>query len=315
MVKQRTRKQRTRCARNRMNGGALGQGYHLGSEMLTRGYAAIEPYSTCGAVARPGMMSTDVTGSMTKGLPGLSGGGKRNSRRGKRKGKSQRGGRYEAVMSGAEFEAMGPRGGMMATAGRMPCEAGQGSALPSPTTITAPLLKGGAQLAPAPFLQEQTAGYTQMPSKFLDSVGAPIQLHEPVGGRMGTPACGQTGGKRNKKQRGGDACEEATAAHDAAKNAVDAAQAALNAAQDVDSSSAAQIVLDTANNNLQSAMVAMERACFTPNPNGNVMGGRRKGKASRKNRKASRKASRKNRKASRKASRKNRKASRKASRK
>lgn len=287
----------TRCARNTMQGGGLGNGYHLGTEMLARGYAAVEPYSSCGALSRPGMMSTDMTSTMNKGLPGLAGGGRkrRGNKRTQRKRKAQRGGRYDMVMAGAEFEALGPRGGMMATAMRSSCEAGQGTPLPSPTTITAPPFKGGAQLAPAPFLQEQTAGYTQMSSKWLDSVGAPIQLHTPVGGRMGTPACGQTGGKRSgsKKQRGGDkACDDA-------KTALSNAQQQLQVAL-FNKDEKCEDVMSNGENSEK------ENDNLPPPGAMNIAGGSR-----RKNRKASRKqrkASRKNRKAShRSASRRNRK--------
>ncbi len=310
-----------------MNGGGLGQGYHLGTEMLSRGYAVVEPYGTCGAVSRPGMMSTDQTSTMAKGIPGLSGGGKRRSRRvqrGKKSGrKAQRGGRYEAVMSGAEFEALGPRGGMMATAMRAPCEAGQGSALPSPTAITAPAYKGGAQLAPAPFLQEQTAGYTNMPSTWLSSTGAPIQLHQPVGGRMDTPACGQTGG-----MRGGDdlACTTANNALAAANEALKEAEEELYEAQEAVNAGGDDNIIQNANkylksaeanvniakDNLEKAEQARRVACNENLPN--VFGGRRK--SSRKQRKASRKANRSakrkaNRSVKHKASRKQRKTSRK----
>jgi hypothetical protein len=209
------RRRQRMCARNNatMRGGNLGQGFRLGAEMLTRGVAAIEPYGDCGAVSRPGQLSTDVTGALAKGLPGVSGGG-RGKRSGKKNGskkngskkngsKKQRGGRYEAVMTGDEFVALGPRGGMLATAGQLPCERGAGAYV-SPTVSTMPSRQaggGGAQLAPAPFLQEQTAGYTMKPSEWLGSTGTPFELRVPVGGRMDVPACKTTGGGR--RRRGG----------------------------------------------------------------------------------------------------------------
>jgi hypothetical protein len=207
------RKQR-KCFRNRnLAGGGLGSGYMNGSEMLARGYPTTESYSSCGAVSRAGMLTSAEISGMKGGLPGLSGGSRR-VRKGKSKGsrKSQRrrstrrrmhGGRYGMSMDGAEFSALGPRGGMMATAERMGCETGAGGPYPSPTPSTAPAvaMSGGAlQLAPTPFLQEQTAGYSQSPSSFLDSVGAPILLNIPEGGRMGVPACAQTGGRRKQRK-------------------------------------------------------------------------------------------------------------------
>ncbi len=196
---------RNRNGRKNYSGGGLGNGYAYGTEMLTRGSPVIDAYSSCGAIARPGTLTTAAISDMKGGLPGLSGGSRKRraqrkhskkSRKGSRKYK-MRGGRYEAVFSGAEYDALGPRGGMLATAGRIACETGVAPHV-SPTQSTAPAVAmqgGGAlQLAPTPFLQEQTAGYTHEASKFVDSVGAPIMLNIPAGGRMGTPACSQTGG-------------------------------------------------------------------------------------------------------------------------
>jgi hypothetical protein len=204
------------CFRNKKNysGGGLGQGYSPMGEMLSRGNPALETYSSCGAASRPGVLTSAEISGMKGGLPGLAGGsrkgkggkggkgrkarkgkGSRKHRRSTRKVNRQSGGRYETVFSGVEYEALGPRGGMLATAGRLACETGIPPHV-SPTQSTAPAvaMSGGAQLAPAPFLQEATAGYSQSPSSFLDSVGAPILLNNPAGGRMGVPACAQTGG-------------------------------------------------------------------------------------------------------------------------
>ena len=215
--KNRNVKQR-KCYRNRnLVGGGLGSGYANGPEMLARGYPAIDSYNSCGAVSRPGMLTSAQISGMKGGLPGLSGGSRRMRKgKGKSKGnkgsrKSQRrrstrrrmhGGRYGMSMDGTEFSALGPRGGMMATAQRIPCESGVPPHV-SPTIPTEPsvVMRGGAlQLAPTPFLQEQTAGYSQGPSSFLDSVGAPILLNNPAGGRMGVPACAQTGGRRKQRK-------------------------------------------------------------------------------------------------------------------
>lgn len=213
-----TRKNRNvkhrKCYRNQgLVGGGLGSSY-MNGEMLARGYPANESYSSCGAVSRAGMLTSAEISEMKGGLPGLAGGSRRVRKgKGKASRKSQRrrstrrmhGGRYGMSMDGAEFAALGPRGGMMATAERLGCETGAGGPYPSPTPSTAPAvaMRGGAQLSPTPFLQEQTAGYSQSPSSFLDSVGAPILLNNPVGGRMGVPACAQTGGRRKRKQKGG----------------------------------------------------------------------------------------------------------------
>ena len=297
----------------RMSGGNLGQGFRLGAEMLTRGYAVNEPYNTCGAMSRPGQLSTDATSTMGKGLPGLIGGGRkasrcipRKSRKANRKGRKMRGGRYEAVLQGAEFEALGPRGGMMATAGTLPCERGAGAYVsPTESTLPARQAGGAAQLAPAPFLEEKTAGYTQEPSKWLDSVGAPIELRTPVGGQLPAAACKTTGGGKRKNMRGGDE-EDLNEFGYSSNNPL----GSISTNVFTSSSAPTGNVSAPAGNVPKPAENAItkpaENATMTVAPAA-TQGGRR----SRKSRKASRKASRKNRKASRKASRKNRKASRK----
>ncbi len=197
------RKTRRRSGARKMRGGAWGQGWRNEAEMIAPGYPVIGGYPSCGALSRPGMLTE---GDVPKGgLPGLTGGGRR--RRG-----TMRGGRYTTDLAGtaADFGAsLGPRGGMVADTMRIagetggsptPCSAPAGAAAaPTPMAgagegILPGFMKGGAQLAPAPFLQEQTAGYTFEPSKFLDSVGAPIALRTPVGGQLDVPACKTTGG-------------------------------------------------------------------------------------------------------------------------
>ncbi len=213
-----------------MRGGAWGQGWRNEAEMIAPGYPVIGGYPSCGALSRPGMLAEgDVAGLTKAGLPGMSGGARkrRSSRRGRktirgsarRAQRAMRGGRYTTDLSStaADFgAAMGPRGGMLADTVRIAGETGG-----SPTACSAPsgaaaapgplgganegllpgFMKGGAaQLAPAPFLQEQTAGYTFEPSKFLDSVGAPIALRTPVGGQLDVPACKTTGGGKRRRR-------------------------------------------------------------------------------------------------------------------
>ncbi len=71
--------------------------------------------------------------------------------------------------------------------------------IPESKIIDEAMSGGGAQLAAAPFSQEQTAGYKFEPSTYLNSVGAPLDLRTPVGGQMGVPACKQTGGRRRAR--------------------------------------------------------------------------------------------------------------------
>jgi hypothetical protein len=209
---------RRRASARKMRGGAWGQGYRNEAEMIAPGYPVIGGYPSCGALSRPGMLAEgDVTGLTKAGLPGMSGGRRRKSRSTRRGRKTMRGGRYTTDLAGtaADFgAAMGPRGGMLADTMRImgetggsptPCSAPAGAAAaPTPMAgadqgILPGFMKGGAQLAPAPFLQEQTAGYTFEPSKFLDSVGAPIALRTPVGGQLDVPACKTTGGGRRRR--------------------------------------------------------------------------------------------------------------------
>ena len=216
----RKNKKQRKCYRNRnIQGGGLGQGYMNGAEMLSRGYPVVQAYNSCGALSRPGVMTSAEISSFKGGLPGLSGGGSRRMRKNKasrksrgqhkrrtHRGRRMHGGRYGMSMTGDEFLALGPRGGMMATAERISCESGVPPHV-SQTTPTQPsvAMRGGGalQLAPTPFLQEQTAGYTTSPSSFLTATGSPILLNIPAGGRMGVPACEQTGGRRGRKQSGG----------------------------------------------------------------------------------------------------------------
>lgn len=210
MARKNVRKSRraSRRASRKMRGGAWGQGWHNEAEMIRPGYPVIGGYPSCGALSRPGMIAPGDEAGLAQGIPGMKGGARR---------RTMRGGRYTTDLAGtaADFgSALGPRGGMLADTMRIPGETGN-----SPTACTAPpatgtaptplqganegllpgFMKGGAQLAPAPFLQEQTAGYTFEPSKFLDSVGAPIALRTPVGGQLDVPACKTTGGARRRR--------------------------------------------------------------------------------------------------------------------
>jgi len=198
------------CARNgTMRGGSWGFGYRNG-EMLALGYPEHARYESCGGISRPGMMSTETTAGLAKGLPGLSGGARKRSARHNRRSahrrnrsakQKQRGGRYETVFDDAAQLGLGPRGGTLASVSSLGGERGAGTPYPSPTECTGPKMGGGG-LAPAPFSQEQTAGYKFDASTYLDSVGAPLALRTPVGGQMGVPACKQTGGRRRRRGRG-----------------------------------------------------------------------------------------------------------------
>jgi hypothetical protein len=54
----------------------------------------------------------------------------------------------------------------------------------------------------SPFLTSPTAGYSNSPSTWRDSVGAPVELQIPYNARIMNPACIKTGGKRRGTRRG-----------------------------------------------------------------------------------------------------------------
>lgn len=52
----------------------------------------------------------------------------------------------------------------------------------------------------SPFLTSPTAGYSNQPSTWRDSVGAPVELQIPYNARIMNPACIKTGGKRKTRR-------------------------------------------------------------------------------------------------------------------
>ena len=192
----------------------------------------------CRAV-RPGydIPYSSYSASM-KGLPGMSGGAKtRKGQKGK-KTRKQRGGRYgffpesigTVTPNGAAWWA-----GTYPPVQRIGCEGGSFNPLnPTHTGSSAPpgaanpnyYLKGGAQqMAPATYgvgnvdsmyYYAPTGGYANTASTWKDSVGAPVQIQVPYAARAMNQACLTTGGappltgalqkggKRTRKQRGGD---------------------------------------------------------------------------------------------------------------
>jgi hypothetical protein len=52
----------------------------------------------------------------------------------------------------------------------------------------------------SPFLTSPTAGYTNQPSTWRDSVGAPVELQIPYAARTMNPACIKTGGRRTSRK-------------------------------------------------------------------------------------------------------------------
>lgn len=151
-----------------------------------------------------------------KGLPGMSGGKRRGTRKG-RKGRTmkrhQKGGRYGFFPEGDP----NPSGqawwaGSYAPVQRIACEGTSPNPLnPTHTGSSAPpgaaspnyWMRGGAQMAPASvgvgnvdsmYYYAPTAGYANTASTWKDSVGAPVQIQVPFAARSMNQACLTTGG-------------------------------------------------------------------------------------------------------------------------
>jgi hypothetical protein len=170
---------------------------------------------------------TDIVGySGPKGLPGLSGGGKR----GGRKHRKQSGGRYGFV-DASGMPPSTPFLGGLAPMTRIACEGSTPNPLnPGPhTPSTAP---AGAASDPKPFVMAggsipappggpqgipattgftgtadaaayyaPTAGYGQQASTWVGSTGAPSLIEIPYNARAMNPACLKTGGGMSKKKQ------------------------------------------------------------------------------------------------------------------
>jgi hypothetical protein len=120
-----------------------------------------------------------------------------------------KGGRYTADLgAGILADAAGPGFAGYPVISRIGCEGGlvntsPPGALANPT----PLLAGGANDASyiAP-----TAGYSNGPSTFVDSVGAPVLLQQPYDARIMNPACLKTGGSRRRRSSKGRKLRKST---------------------------------------------------------------------------------------------------------
>ena len=180
----------------RYRGGGLGQSYTLGAPIIKGVDTGISftPQSSCMAEARPGMISTPTTGL---GLPGMSGGYKRRkSRRSKSKGRKskrrQRGGRYSFDLSSSSTFGGTPWGSGIPQVMSIPCEAARSNPLN--------LQKGGVGGVDSAFYAAPTAGYTNTPSTWVGTTGAPSLLQTPYDARTLNPACLKTGGGRRNRR-------------------------------------------------------------------------------------------------------------------
>jgi hypothetical protein len=134
----------------------------------------------------------------------MRGGARRRGKRSTRR-RSQRGGRYTFDLS----EPLGggtPWGSGIPQVARIPCEGSTPNPLnPGPhTPSTQPpvVQRGGVGRVDSAFYAAPTAGYTNVPSTWVGSTGAPSLLQTPVDARTmlsTNQACVKTGGGRRKR--------------------------------------------------------------------------------------------------------------------
>jgi hypothetical protein len=163
--------------RNVMRGGNLGNTFSLGAPILGNNAATVYTGSSCLAQARP-MVSPPSFG----GLPGMAGGGRR---------RKQRGGRYSFDLS-QQLTPAAPWAGGIPQVQRIPPEA----AIHNPLN---PVQMGGVGGVDSSFYAAPTAGYSNMPSTWVGSTGAPSLLQTPYAASTTPPVCFKTGGGRRKK--------------------------------------------------------------------------------------------------------------------
>ena len=166
-------------------GGNLGHTYSFGAPIVPGlGNAAeVIPGSSCMASQRFGTIPTPTTGL---GLPGMSGGRRCKGTR------KQNGGRYSFDLTNP-VAAGAPWAGGIPQVMRIPCEA----------AIANPLNRvqmGGVGGVDSAFYAAPTAGYTNTPSSWLGSTGAPSLLQTPYDARSMPPVCTKTGGGKHKRK-------------------------------------------------------------------------------------------------------------------
>jgi hypothetical protein len=172
----------------RHRGGGLGHSYTLAPPIMAGVDTGpgVTPQSSCMAVDRPGMIPTPQTGL---GLPGMGGGGRRRRSRGSKR-RGQRGGRYSFDLGSSSTFGGTPYTSGIPQVVSIPCE----SARHNPLNVQ----MGGVGGIDSAFYSAPTAGYTNTPSTWVGSTGAPSQLQTPYDARVLNPACMKTGGGRRR---------------------------------------------------------------------------------------------------------------------
>ena len=182
----------------RYRGGGLGQIFSSPGPMLVAGAdtgISFTPQSSCMAEVRPGYISNPGGGS---GLPGMGGGRRRRLRGSKRRGsnrgsKRQRGGRYGFDLSASSTFGGTPWGSGIPQVMSIPCESARSNPLNQ---------QGGVGGVDSAFYSAPTAGYSNTPSTWVGSTGAPSMLQTPYDARTLNPACMKTGGARRRGRKG-----------------------------------------------------------------------------------------------------------------
>lgn len=164
--------------RSAMRGGNLGNTFSFGGPPLGNNAAPVISQSSCMAEARP-MVSPPSFG----GLPGMRGGRRRT--------KSQRGGRYSFDLS-TQLTPAAPWAGGIPQVQRIPCEA----AVSNPLNA---VQMGGVGGVDSAFYAAPTAGYTNNPSSWVGSTGAPSLLQTPYAASTTPPVCMKTGGGKRRR--------------------------------------------------------------------------------------------------------------------
>jgi len=192
--KHRLRKLRkSRKSYKRKHSGGGSSAYTFGQAVAPGApYASqVVPVSACQAVARPGeIMGYSPPGR--GGLPGFGGGGSRRRSKRTRRQRSIRGG-------GWTVNTAAPLGGpnvLVDNTRIRPCTFGGGRR-------SSKKQRGGASLLGSPDLaayQAPNAGYTNNPSPWVSSSGAPVLLQQPYAASAMNPACIKTAGGGKKRQ-------------------------------------------------------------------------------------------------------------------
>lgn len=190
------RNSRTRRNRNK-RGGGQGAGWTPGGPLTpdVQSYAQVnKTYDACVSAPRFGQIAYSNTG----GLPGMSGGAYTNNLNSTIAGFSQ----IDKIPCAPNYvNPQNPVGTHQAFV--YPQVEGITGTQAATQTGGTPQMGGvGLQAAQDMGVYEApTARYSQAPSLWTDSVGAPVLLNQPLNDQMWSKACTQTGGRKRRRRR------------------------------------------------------------------------------------------------------------------